>query len=322
MKYFFTIIIPHKNIPNLLQRCLDSIPQREDLQIVVVDDNSNPEKVDFSHFPGLDMPNCKVIFTTEGKGAGYARNVGLNYADSKWVLFADADDFYSKNLNEFLDRYKDTDYQTVYFYNDTIDNETLEPVDEDKFVESLVKEGEAKHNMDCLRYKAYAPWTKMTQVNFIRKYNLKFQEIKASNDSLFNVKVGHFAENFDIYKNVVYLRTICQSSLSHTINIENNLARLECGYSINKFLKQNAPEKIYEFHSETWGHFCDLRKVSWWLFFKVLPAYFYKTPKFILFAHFQNILGKYVEKIKKLLLNLPSTKVGIITCILIKLQNE
>ena len=36
----YSIIIPHKNIPNLLQRCLDSIPNREDVQIIVVDDNS------------------------------------------------------------------------------------------------------------------------------------------------------------------------------------------------------------------------------------------------------------------------------------------
>ena len=38
----FSIIIPHKNIPSLLQRCLDSIPKRDDVQIIVVDDNSNP----------------------------------------------------------------------------------------------------------------------------------------------------------------------------------------------------------------------------------------------------------------------------------------
>lgn len=160
MKYNFTIIIPHKNIPNLLQRCLDSIPQREDLQIIIVDDNSDSNIVDFSHFPGLDRSDCKVIFTKEGKGAGYARNVALREVDCKWVLFADADDFYSANLNEFLDKYKDSDFQTVYFYNNTVDTESLQPIDKDKFVENLVHEGEKLHNMDCLRYKAYAPWTK------------------------------------------------------------------------------------------------------------------------------------------------------------------
>lgn len=47
----FSIIIPHKDIPDLLQRCLDSIPIRDDVQVIVVDDDSDGNKVDFAHFP-------------------------------------------------------------------------------------------------------------------------------------------------------------------------------------------------------------------------------------------------------------------------------
>lgn len=36
----YSIIIPHKNSAGLLQRCLDSIPQRDDIQIIIIDDNS------------------------------------------------------------------------------------------------------------------------------------------------------------------------------------------------------------------------------------------------------------------------------------------
>jgi glycosyltransferase involved in cell wall biosynthesis len=50
MEINYTIIIPHKNIPHLLQRCLDSIPRRNDLQIIVVDDNSDEDIVDFCGF--------------------------------------------------------------------------------------------------------------------------------------------------------------------------------------------------------------------------------------------------------------------------------
>ena len=41
MNYNISIIIPHKNIPKLLERCLNSIPEREDIQIIIVDDNSD-----------------------------------------------------------------------------------------------------------------------------------------------------------------------------------------------------------------------------------------------------------------------------------------
>lgn len=63
--YTYNIIIPHKNSPKLLQRCLDSIPRRDDLHIIVVDDNSDSDKVDFEHFPGYDRNDVELIFTKE-----------------------------------------------------------------------------------------------------------------------------------------------------------------------------------------------------------------------------------------------------------------
>lgn len=285
MKYAFTIIIPHKNIPKLLQRCIDSIPQREDLQIIIVDDNSSPSEVDFIHFPGLNRPNCEVVFTKKGKGAGYAKNIALERADSKWVLFADADDYYSDKINVFLNKYKHTDYQTVYFYNSCVDNETLEPVEKDKIVHDLVVEGEKAGNMDCLRYKAYAPWTKMTQLSFIREFNLKYEEIPAANDSLFNVMLGHYATNYDIYKHDIYIRTIRSGSLFYSLKKDLLLSRIKCGYHVNSFLKKCGKEKLIKYHSETWGHFCDLRKISILSFIYTVPMYFFHTPFFILKKH-------------------------------------
>lgn len=40
MQINYSIIIPHYGIPELLGRCLRSIPERDDIQVIVVDDNS------------------------------------------------------------------------------------------------------------------------------------------------------------------------------------------------------------------------------------------------------------------------------------------
>ena len=37
-KYTYSVIIPHRNTPDLLERCLDSIPERADIQVLVIDD--------------------------------------------------------------------------------------------------------------------------------------------------------------------------------------------------------------------------------------------------------------------------------------------
>ena len=91
MKPLFSIIIPHYDIPDLLMRCLKSIPVSEDIQVIVVDDNSPDADTYLERYPELSRPYLEFIRTTKGGGAGYARNVGLDHAKGKWLLFADAD---------------------------------------------------------------------------------------------------------------------------------------------------------------------------------------------------------------------------------------
>ena len=76
----FTVIIPHKNIPQLLERLVSSIPERDDLEIIVVDDGSSTATVDFAHFPCSDRTDLKLIRNEESRGAGHARNCALKKA--------------------------------------------------------------------------------------------------------------------------------------------------------------------------------------------------------------------------------------------------
>ena len=57
----FSIIIPHKEIPDLLMRCLRPIPVSEDIQVIVVDDNSADADTYLDRYPELSRPLFKVI---------------------------------------------------------------------------------------------------------------------------------------------------------------------------------------------------------------------------------------------------------------------
>ena len=72
--YLYSIVIPHYNSPNLLQRMLDSIPQREDIQVIVVDDCSTRQNVEL--LKQCHHSNLEIVYLPENKGAGYARNIG------------------------------------------------------------------------------------------------------------------------------------------------------------------------------------------------------------------------------------------------------
>ena len=53
MKFDYSIIIPHNDIPDLLMRCLNSIPVSEDIQVIVVDDNSADADTYLDRYPEL-----------------------------------------------------------------------------------------------------------------------------------------------------------------------------------------------------------------------------------------------------------------------------
>ena len=65
----YSFIIPHHNTPDLLQRLVDSIPQRDDIEIIVVDDNS-----DYDKKANISRSDVRTIYIdkVQTKGAGRA----------------------------------------------------------------------------------------------------------------------------------------------------------------------------------------------------------------------------------------------------------
>lgn len=290
MPYIFTLIIPHKNIPDLLQRCIKSIPKRNDMQVIIVDDNSDPMQVDFTNFPGLENPHIQVLFTKENLGAGYARNKGLEMATGKWLLFADADDYFDTDaLNKMLDDCKDAEADIIYLKNECIDALTQKHLNQDKLVELYEEESKRLGTESPLRYKTYAPWTKMIKRLLVDKHHITFDQEPASNDVWFSVQVGHYAQSIQVYTTPVYIRTVRQGSLQYSLVANNLLRRIAVGYKTNNFLKEQGQIAYY---NETWGFFMNLRKISWWLFLKTLPTYFHNTPWIALKKNIKDCIHK------------------------------
>lgn len=125
----YSIIIPHHNSPQLLQRLIDTIPQREDIEIIIVDDNS-----DEGQKASVNRLDVKTFYIDKEhtKGAGKARNVGIEHATGKWILFADADDLYKPGFIDVLDEYKDDDIEILFFNVDSVNSDTLLPGKKDR----------------------------------------------------------------------------------------------------------------------------------------------------------------------------------------------
>jgi len=246
MEIKYSIIIPHKNTPDLLQRCLGSIPKRKDLQIIIVDDNSDPEKVNFNAFPGLNDPNIEIILTKEGKGAGYARNVGLAKAKGKWLFFADADDFYNKCFMDAVDNYIDSDADIIYFSMNSVYSDSLVPANRGEYYSQLVENfcKNTNNSEDLLRYDFVSPYAKMISHELVRKYRICFDEVIASNDAMFSIKAGHYARSIQANQFPIYCVTISRGTLTNRRSFKILYSRYLVTLRTNEFLKSVHKKKF------------------------------------------------------------------------------
>ena len=240
MSPLFSLIIPHKNTPHLLQRCLDSIPLRQDLQVIVVDDNSDGEVVDFTRFPGLDRDHTEVYFTKEGKGAGYARNVGLMHAKGTWILFADADDyFYTDNLDRLLNlqfpqKYNLIVYGAKYIYVDG----SFRWLGYDDNI-GVNYDLTTRYDIENICSEFTVPWVKMIRNSFIKTNALNFEEVKYSNDEMFSVNVALLTSSYGFLNVPVYVHQRIKGSLIETFSQEMFVCRINVWFRKTKLLMRN-----------------------------------------------------------------------------------
>lgn len=199
----YSFIIPHHNCPKLLNRCLNSIPKRNDIQIIVVDDNSDVDKKPIED----GRPGVEYIYINkeETKGAGRARNRGLAKAKGKWLLFADSDDYYKEGFLDVLGKYVGSTYDIIYFNFEFRDGNTLEPLPDLHFKKYFDLYDGSSALKDEIRFHHNVPWTKMISKEYVTKYGLFFEEVPNGNDIFFSMMAGFFTKNITVEKDCIYV---------------------------------------------------------------------------------------------------------------------
>ena len=237
----FSIIIPHYNIPDLLIRCLRSIPVSEDIQVIVVDDNSPDADFYIDKYPELSRPYIEFIRAPKNGGAGYARNIGLDHATGKWLLFDDADDLYVDDMYEIILPYVESNADVIYFKEKSVLSSDIHQVI--KRVEYMNKYIDEYFETGCekfVRLRYPQPWGKMIKREFVENYQFRFDEVEYSNDSFFSVCTGYYANEIDVSKQVLYIYTYRKNSLAGVFCSKPNelKVRAEVAFRSEKMFRQ------------------------------------------------------------------------------------
>ncbi|WP_181858153.1 glycosyltransferase family 2 protein [Polaribacter sp. WD7] len=237
--YLFSVIIPHKDSTTLLQRCLDSIPKDDDIQILIIDDNS--QNIDRKNFPGNDRAHVKIFFSDIQLTAGGARNKALSMVSGKWILFSDADDFFTSNAFETFRATISNQYNILYYKVESKYSDTLKPATRHLGVNKMINEYEEDANI--LRLKHIVPWGKVFSAEFIKTGKFKFDEVPASNDMMFGLKTGYYSSQIAVVHHVVYCITMKSGSISNTLTKTNNRSRYQVMLRANLFLREKGLHK-------------------------------------------------------------------------------
>jgi glycosyltransferase involved in cell wall biosynthesis len=190
MRTTYSIITPTHNSSDLITKLLDSIPTRDDIEIIIIDDHSDDYPVLQNIVQNHRLSGkVQLLQNKDIRSAGAARNLGLKQATGKWIVFADSDDCFTENISIIFDKYRAVSADLIFFKVEG--NHLTHRVHN---LNSLLM----ANNLDYVRYRHVVPWGKIVNRSMIEKYNIDFSKVLVSNDELFSAKVGVAAKDIII----------------------------------------------------------------------------------------------------------------------------
>ena len=91
-----SVVIPVYNQESLIERAIRSIPRRDDIETIVIDDGSTDDtwnKV-LTIREELDDPNFIILHNVRNMGVGYTVNRGLDIAEGEYIVLLGSDDYF------------------------------------------------------------------------------------------------------------------------------------------------------------------------------------------------------------------------------------
>lgn len=127
-----SVVIPVYNQEDLIVRAIESIPKRDDVEIIVVDDGST-DNTSANIFENLEKfnKNIRMVVFKENQGVANALNSGLELIEGEYYMALGSDDyFYTDRLNDFIDNDLNDKVDMVYFCLERNDGSLIEPNEE------------------------------------------------------------------------------------------------------------------------------------------------------------------------------------------------
>lgn len=210
MEKLVSVILPTYNVEKYLSKCLKSISEQSyrNIEILVVIDGATDKSYEIAKEWEKKDERIKVIYQ-DNAGSGPARNNGLLHANGDFCMFVDPDDWIDIEMIEKMLNYQaEKDYDLVLTKCRTVSPEGI-VIDEEKKtgIKIAIDKSQARNIYLELLGGAYlgAPTKKLFKMSLIRENNIKFPDLRRSQDIVFNYRYYNCIDNViavdDIYYN-------------------------------------------------------------------------------------------------------------------------
>ena len=237
----FSVIVPcWRGAIKFLPKLFNSIPEKEGIEIIVVDNSKEPVSRE-----EIDSPREITFLHSEPeRHAGGSRNDGMAAAKGKWLLFADADDYYTPDAFDIYYSKLNTDAEIVYTGMGGVYEDTGEPADRgENYIRKVHDYCTGVIDEQSLRIGFASPCCKMVSHELVDRENLRYDEIRAGNDIYFSLTSGFLAHKIEAVDAITYIATINRGSLTKRRDYEVIKARLYSKLHCNQFLRTHGLSK-------------------------------------------------------------------------------
>jgi glycosyltransferase involved in cell wall biosynthesis len=211
-----SVIVPAYNVKNCLLDTLASIDAQSfrAFELIIVNDGSTDATLQVAENYASRFPNARVI-SQENKGLGGARNTGMQNARGKYCTFVDSDDLIKPDmlLQLFTEAEKTCADIVRCGYERQAKGKTIKKVSAtfgttgiDALIELSV----------CHSFSACG---KLYRIDFLRNYEIFFQEYVYHEDIEFTLKAHYFATNIRCIEPIGYIWLVRDGSI--TSNVRN-----------------------------------------------------------------------------------------------------